>query len=96
MGMWMPYLTGGFASGAFEFDAQTVPPSAPLATETATSRNGGGGYIGVGLDYALARARPAARDADAGARKDPASDAAQYRPSRARSAAVHAVRFLMR
>jgi outer membrane immunogenic protein len=50
MGMWMPYLTGGFASGAFEFDAQNVPPT---VAETATSRNGGG-YIGVGLDYALA------------------------------------------
>jgi outer membrane immunogenic protein len=46
MGMWMPYLTGGYSSGAFEFDAQDA------LSERASSRNGGG-YIGVGVDYAL-------------------------------------------
>jgi outer membrane immunogenic protein len=51
MGMWMPYVTGGYANGAFEFDAQTIPPSGTFS-ETATSHNDGG-YVGVGVDYAV-------------------------------------------
>jgi outer membrane immunogenic protein len=51
MGRWMPYVAGGYANGAFEFDAQNVPPSV-ASTETAQS-SGGGGYVGVGIDWAL-------------------------------------------
>jgi outer membrane immunogenic protein len=53
MGMWMPYVTGGYANGAFEFDAQDVPPTIP-GSEQAKSNNGGG-YAGVGVDYAVTR-----------------------------------------
>jgi outer membrane immunogenic protein len=47
MDRWMPYLTGGYANGSFQFNAQ----SAGL-TEQANARSGGG-YIGVGLDWAV-------------------------------------------
>jgi outer membrane immunogenic protein len=50
MGMWMPYLTGGYASGAFQFNAQCCG----VVSEAANSTNGGG-YVGVGVDYALSR-----------------------------------------
>lgn len=46
---WMPYVTGGYANGSFEFDAQNVPPP---GTEQAKA-NTGGGYIGGGVDYAI-------------------------------------------
>jgi outer membrane immunogenic protein len=49
MGKWMPYLTGGYASGSFEFDGQNVPGP---GTEQAKA-NTGGGYIGGGVDWAL-------------------------------------------
>src|SRR5436853_34415 len=29
MGNWMPYLTGGYASGSFEFDSQGTAPAIP-------------------------------------------------------------------
>jgi outer membrane immunogenic protein len=48
MDRWMPYLTGGYASGAFQFNAQ----SGVAGTEQANAQTGGG-YIGVGLDWAL-------------------------------------------
>jgi outer membrane immunogenic protein len=51
MDRWMPYIAGGYADGAFEFDAQNVPPSIVPETETARS-SGGGGYVGVGIDWA--------------------------------------------
>jgi outer membrane immunogenic protein len=51
LGHWMPYVTGGYANGSFEFDAQDVP--ADGITETAKAFTGGG-YIGGGLDYAFA------------------------------------------
>ena len=49
----MPYVTGGYASGSFEFDAQTTPPSSILfpGSEQAKSNNSGG-YIGAGVDWA--------------------------------------------
>jgi outer membrane immunogenic protein len=49
MGRWMPYVTGGYAIGSFEFDAQDVPPT---FTEQAKARTGGG-YIGGGIDWAV-------------------------------------------
>ena len=48
-GQWMPYLTGGYANGSFEFDAQDS-----FQTERA-SASLNGGYIGAGVDWALAR-----------------------------------------
>jgi outer membrane immunogenic protein len=45
---WMPYVTGGYASGRFEFDAQDV--GAPI-TEQANSTNSGA-YFGAGIDWA--------------------------------------------
>ena len=48
----MPYLTGGYANGSFEFDAQTLPQ--PNTTEHA-SASLDGGYIGAGVDWAFAR-----------------------------------------
>jgi outer membrane immunogenic protein len=53
MSQWMPYLTGGYANGTFQFTAQNVAPSA-AATEVANSNNGGG-YIGGGVDYAVTK-----------------------------------------
>jgi outer membrane immunogenic protein len=52
-GRWMPYLAGGYANGAFEFDAQNVPPAVVPEVETAKS-SGGGTYIGAGIDWAVA------------------------------------------
>jgi outer membrane immunogenic protein len=49
MDRWMPYLTGGYASGAFQFNAQGVSAS---VTEQANATTGGY-YIGVGIDWAL-------------------------------------------
>ena len=49
MGQWMPYITGGYASGAFQFNAQNTSGG---ITEQANSTNGGG-YIGVGVDWAV-------------------------------------------
>jgi outer membrane immunogenic protein len=52
-GRWMPYVTGGYASGSFEFDAQTTPPSSIIfpGSEQAKSNNSGG-YFGAGVDWA--------------------------------------------
>jgi opacity protein-like surface antigen len=52
MGRWMPYLTGGYANGSFEFDAQNT--TGPVLTEQAKA-NTGGGYIGGGIDWALTK-----------------------------------------
>jgi outer membrane immunogenic protein len=51
-GRWMPYIAGGYANGAFEFNAQNVPPAAP-ETESAKSNNAGS-YLGAGIDWAVA------------------------------------------
>jgi outer membrane immunogenic protein len=51
MGQWMPYLTGGYGNGSFQFNAQTVPGT---LTEEARARTGGL-YIGGGVDWALSR-----------------------------------------
>lgn len=48
MGHWMPYLTAGYASGSFEFDAQSA-----LFTEQASVRTRGA-YIGGGVDWVVA------------------------------------------
>jgi outer membrane immunogenic protein len=48
MGQWMPYLTGGYASGSFQFNAQCCV----TGTEQANARTGGG-YIGGGIDWAV-------------------------------------------
>lgn len=53
LGQWMPYLTGGYANGAFEFDQQNNPAFG-TSTELAKSYNVGG-YAGAGIDYALSR-----------------------------------------
>ena len=52
MGRWMPYVSGGYANGAYQFSAQNVAPSVVPETETAKS-SGGGGYVGVGVDWAM-------------------------------------------
>lgn len=49
MGQWMPYLTGGYANGRFKFSERTLPAGAPVDA----SANANGGYIGIGVDYAL-------------------------------------------
>jgi outer membrane immunogenic protein len=54
MGQWMPYVTGGYANGAFQFTAQNIPPTIDIASEAANSNNGGG-YIGGGVDYAVTK-----------------------------------------
>jgi outer membrane immunogenic protein len=46
-GYWMPYLTGGFANGSFQFDAQD-----DNQTERARA-NTSGGYFGGGIDWAV-------------------------------------------
>jgi outer membrane immunogenic protein len=46
----MMYVTGGYATGSFAFNAENLPPSPPAA-EHASARPDGG-YIGVGLDWA--------------------------------------------
>lgn len=48
-GNWLPYLTGGYASGRFGFDASSGGP-----TETA-SATANGYYIGGGIDWAAWR-----------------------------------------
>src|SRR5262249_15720708 len=48
-GNWMPYVTGGFANGSFQFNAQNLDTS---ATERARA-NTTGGYIGGGIDWAV-------------------------------------------
>lgn len=49
MGRWMPYVTGGYANGSFQFNAQNTVGT---ATEQANAHTGGG-YIGLGLDWAM-------------------------------------------
>lgn len=49
MGRWMPYVTGGYANGSFEFDAQSG------ATTEQAKASTGGGYIGGGIDWALTK-----------------------------------------
>jgi outer membrane immunogenic protein len=46
-GNWMPYLTGGFANGSFQFDAQDGSD-----TERARAKTSGG-YFGGGIDWAV-------------------------------------------
>lgn len=47
---WMPYATGGYAKGRFEFNAQNLPPG--TTTEQAATRSSGW-YVGGGLDWAV-------------------------------------------
>jgi outer membrane immunogenic protein len=46
----MVYVTGGYATGSFKFNAQNIPPSPPASEQASATPNGG--YIGVGLDWA--------------------------------------------
>jgi outer membrane immunogenic protein len=46
----MPYATGGYAKGRFEFNAQNLPPG--TTTEQAATRSSGW-YVGGGLDWAV-------------------------------------------
>ena len=46
---WMPYLTGGYANGSFQFNALNVPAGFP---EQANARTGGA-YFGAGIDWAV-------------------------------------------
>jgi outer membrane immunogenic protein len=46
---WMPYLTGGYANGTFEFDGQDAVGTEQAKTST------GGGYIGGGIDWAFTK-----------------------------------------
>ena len=48
---WMPYITGGYGNGSFEFNAQCTPPSG-TCTEQAKAR-AEGAYFGAGLDWAV-------------------------------------------
>jgi outer membrane immunogenic protein len=50
-GYWMPYVTGGYASGLFDFNAQDTANVFPL-TENAHARTSGD-YIGGGVDWAV-------------------------------------------
>jgi len=45
---WMPYVTGGYANGRFEFDAQDS--GAPITEQAKTSNPAA--YVGVGVDWA--------------------------------------------
>lgn len=48
MGQWMPYVTGGYANGSFQFNVQNPFTNPP---EQANARNGGA-YFGGGFDWA--------------------------------------------
>jgi len=52
MGQWMPYVTGGYANGSFEFDAQDANAAARTEQVKAST---GGGYIGAGIDWAFTK-----------------------------------------
>jgi outer membrane immunogenic protein len=52
IGRWMPYITGGYGNGSFEFNAQDTPPSFVPAAEQAKARTDGA-YIGAGVDWAV-------------------------------------------
>jgi outer membrane immunogenic protein len=45
MGMWMPYVTGGYGNGQFEFSAVSVPADA--FTQQAKTNNGGATLVRV-------------------------------------------------
>jgi outer membrane immunogenic protein len=47
-GQWMPYLTGGFANGSFQFDALDQDDISERARATTS-----GGYFGGGVDWAV-------------------------------------------
>jgi opacity protein-like surface antigen len=53
-GKWMPYVTGGYANGAFDFENRipTVSPGGTQLQEEAHKRLGGW-YIGGGLEWAI-------------------------------------------
>jgi outer membrane immunogenic protein len=57
-GKWLPYVTGGYANGAFDFNVRERAPGAPGAAgatvlvETAHERLNGW-YIGGGLEWAI-------------------------------------------
>jgi opacity protein-like surface antigen len=57
-GKWLPYVTGGYANGGFDFNARERAPGAPGAAgatvlvETAHERLNGW-YIGGGLEWAI-------------------------------------------
>jgi outer membrane immunogenic protein len=48
-GNWLPYLTGGYASGRFQFSGVTTGVAASESASTTAK----GGYLGAGLDWAL-------------------------------------------
>jgi opacity protein-like surface antigen len=58
VGKWMPYVTGGYANGAFDFDARTAAPGfagagqASILQEQAHDRLDGW-YIGGGLEWVI-------------------------------------------
>jgi opacity protein-like surface antigen len=49
-GHWMPYVTGGYASGRFTYQAHTITPPTLTLFETASTRNNGW-YIGGGVEW---------------------------------------------
>lgn len=51
-GNWMPYITGGYASGSFELDAHNTPPTVPNSLQARATT--GGAYLGGGIDWLLA------------------------------------------
>ena len=53
-GRWMPYVTGGYANGAFDFDNRVPsgPGGATQLQETAHARLGGW-YLGGGVEWAI-------------------------------------------
>jgi len=52
MGNWMLYVAGGYANGAFQYDAKSVPPTLGNGFEHAKATTGGA-YIGGGTEWAL-------------------------------------------
>jgi opacity protein-like surface antigen len=57
-GKWMPYVTGGYATGAFDFDARTAAPGpagARLASvlQEETHERLDGWYIGAGFEWVI-------------------------------------------
>ena len=53
-GKWMPYLTGGYASGSYEFDAQNTPPTSIIFSGSEQARaTTSNAYFGGGVDWAV-------------------------------------------
>lgn len=53
-GHWMPYVTGGYANGAFHYFARTPANTGPLAEEARTRNSGW--YIGGGVEWRVSPA----------------------------------------